>query len=219
LTELPEGVQGLPGQVALFADYERAKETGVPIYVINRSEKEVWLTHNTFLAHSKLEYLNEKGRWTRAQPMGIPCGMLDPHVTLKKDAFVLLRGYFPYKGGPKEKVRFSYFYRGEKWVSNVGELGVSTEDIQHTGRSTLELEEGSFDLVRAVAIGERKLWDEMDHIPDLRLFAIYQLAQRDFEFEPVRMALTEVTSDPNEKYARAAKSALEMWLGYKGARK
>jgi hypothetical protein len=142
----------------------------------------------------KLEVADAQGRWIRAQPHAFSwCGnsYMNPRK-VRPGHFLQIEGYQPEKGR-KHKIRFSLYQQGIALSSNDGEGIANAHDIDLASSDAMAVEDGSFEFVSKVALGEIQLKNEMDHMKDLQGFAIGVLAHSErFDSTASRKVLAEV---------------------------
>ena len=105
--------------------------------------------------------------------------------------FLLIEGYQPTNGEPR-KIRFSLYHQELALSSNAREGLASAGDIDLASHDAMAVMEGTFELVSAVALGETRLTNEMDHIKDLQEVAIRTLASPRFDPAGSRRVLSNV---------------------------
>jgi hypothetical protein len=125
--ELSAGIPAPDGELTLYADFERAGENGVPVFIVNRTAKPVELHSQDHDPYLKLEYLDGKKGWKRAQVnISSGCGNSYYQVTLPPGQHFRFSGYRAEKG-ETTTVR----YRStSNLVSNLGQGLVNAADIQ-----------------------------------------------------------------------------------------
>ncbi|QIF00368.1 hypothetical protein [Roseimicrobium sp. ORNL1] len=138
ISALPTQVQAAEGKLTLWADYASADQTSAPLYLVNRTGKDLELEAQEGDLRIKLEFKKENGAWTRAQShIHSWCGNSYVTVQLPANQFFALRGYRAAKG-QQHAVRYS-IYRGLKLTSNTGEGLVSPDDIEVVERDILTM--------------------------------------------------------------------------------
>jgi hypothetical protein len=193
LEQLPKHIKPALGKVSLFADFERPSIDGsIPVYLINAGIKEVTLRDQDGDVYLKLEALDAKGSWVRAQPHAYSwCGNSYSAVKIRSGQFFEIHGYQP-TNRIKYQIRFSLHQQDLELSSNIGTGFVAPRDIDRASHDAMAVREGSFEFVRKLALGELKLENEMDHIKDLQGYAISQLQNEPFDSIQSRDVLVRV---------------------------
>ena len=129
LAELPPGVRADPGKISLYADFQAASDSGVPLYVVNRTVAEKKFGSQDGDIYLKLEGKADDGEWVRAQShMSSWCGNSYVTVSLPPGQFMVCKGY-RCTSGPSRPVRYRSLYIDDL-VSNVGEGLADEGDIK-----------------------------------------------------------------------------------------
>jgi len=195
INQLPKDVTPDAGKISLVADYgSRGPNGGIPVYLINASTNEINLEAQDGDVFLKLELMDKQERWIRAQPHAFSwCGnsYMDP-PSLRPGHFIKIEGYQP-KKGKKREIRFSLYHQKIVISSNAGEGLISAKDIDLASRDAMTVQDGSFEFVSKVALGELRLKNEMDHIKDLQQLAIFTLASPKFDSAKSRAVLLQVS--------------------------
>lgn len=195
LAKLPSGIPSKEGKVTLFADYARAvKGKGVDVYLINRSDRDIVLGAQDGDVYLKLEARSKDGTWVRVQPHAFSwCGnSYDFRPEVKKECFYKIRGHQPKEGKPAT-IRFRlYMQEGLDLATDAGEGMVSEKEAEKAATDVLAVETGSFEFVRDIATGARKIVNTTDHIKDMQGVAIRTLGTGDFPKEKVEPLLDEI---------------------------
>jgi hypothetical protein len=176
-SSLPSHIPIEPTKLTLYADYStRGRHGSIPAYLINGTSSTVPLKNETGRFQLNLESKDVDGRWIRAQPhkfdrCGVP-GLL--RFGLKPGHHVRIEAYQP-DDGARQLVRYSFYDQTLELSSNIGIGRASARDLALAGNNALTIWEGDIDLLAAVALGERRLGNQMDPITDMQAFAIYLL--------------------------------------------
>lgn len=151
---LPKHVKADPGVVTLFADFEHPAAEGVPLYIVNRSDKSLDLGTQDGSLKIKLDYLDTEGDWKLAQSHRSSwCGNSYGSRVLNPGQHFRSFGY-RVKSGTKGRVRYSLYERN-KLVSNVGDGYVLTEDIAADERTGLDASLLAFLMTRDISFNEQ----------------------------------------------------------------
>lgn len=139
ISALPETVKSTPGELTLFADYSAKQDDGkIPVYLVNRTAESIKLSAQDGDVYLKLETLNEKGQWIRAQSHVFSwCGnsyFYSP--ILRANHFMKINGYQP-KDGLKKKIRFSLYQQSTNLSSNTGDGLASDKDIEIASKDAM----------------------------------------------------------------------------------
>lgn len=206
---LPSHVIAPEGIVTLFADYNNQIGSNVPVYLVNRSQKELELSSQDTDIYLKLEFEVAEGTWQRAQPhISSWCGNSYVQVNLNPGYFLKIKGYKPLKG-QEARVRYALYGQVFYLNSNV-ETGIVSEiDISRASSDAMSISEGDFDFVAEVALGRRIVVNRMDHIKDLRRYAIFELGNDRHDKEMALAVLLKISESENRKYADLAKIVME----------
>jgi hypothetical protein len=126
--ELPAHVSAGDGKVTFFADFENAGTKGVPLFLVNRTERPLEMMTQDHDPYLKLEYRDEQGRWIRAQPhLSSWCGNSYYPVTLPSGQHFQFFGYQASEGA-SATVRYRS-ERNPELVSNAGAGRVNPVDL------------------------------------------------------------------------------------------
>ncbi len=69
IEKLPGEVRSVAGKVTVVADFEsREKGGSIPLYIINRTDKELELPFQDGDVYLKLEAKGDDGKWKRVEP-------------------------------------------------------------------------------------------------------------------------------------------------------
>jgi len=214
LAQLPAHIEAPAGKLTLFADFDHAGKT-VPVYLVNRTGRPVQLSSQDGSVYLKLEYRGEDTKWRRAQPHAYSwCGnsyFFRPK--LADQTYTLLKGQ-RYEKGERATVRYRLYQSNAELAihSNVGVGLIDPEMVKKASSDAMAVDFGDFDFVASVAAGNRKLVNEMDHIKDLRDYAIYALSQKRFDGKGNLEALRQLEATAEEPYAEAARHAVNIVL-------
>lgn len=116
---LPAHVKAGPGKLTLFADFTHPEKRGIPLYLINRTDKKIRFESQDGDVYIKLERQTSGGRWERAQAhQHSDCGNSYGRELLLPGMHFRMHGYQPDHGEPA-KVRYTS-YGSEPCVSNEG---------------------------------------------------------------------------------------------------
>jgi len=195
ISELPSGVPSTEGKVTLFADYSRAKKSSpIDVYLINRSDRDITLSAQDGDVYLKLEGKSDDGTWTRVQPHAYSwCGnSYDFKPRIRKGFFYRIAGYKP-KAGKTAKIRYRlYMQEGLELATEAGDGLISDDDAKKAASDALAVSTGSFEFVRDLATGAKKLVNTVDHIRDLQGRAIRTLGAGRFPKDKVLPVLDEI---------------------------
>lgn len=195
MAKLPGGIPTTEGKVTLFADYTRAKVgENIDVYLINRSDHDIVLNSQDGDVYLKLEAKNEDGAWARAQPHAFSwCGnSYDFRPVVRKDCYYRIKGHQPKVGKPA-KIRFRlYMQEGLDLVTDEGDGVASAEESALAATDALAVSTGSFEFVRDLATGEKKIVNTLDHMRDMQGRAIRTLGSGRFAKEKVLPLLDEI---------------------------
>jgi hypothetical protein len=209
-------ISDLPGHIAipasgfaLVADFAHASAGTIPVYFINRSGKDIQLAAQDGDVYLKLEYQDADGSWKRAQPHAYSwCGnSYFESPVIRSDQFVAIKGYQPLQGDSR-KIRFRLYRQQIEVASNVGQGLVHRGDIQKAQNDAMAVSSGDLAFVEAVARGKRVLHNTMDHIKDLREYAIFQLGSGRFDRAKVEKVLRDIVNLKEQPYAGLAQGQL-----------
>ena len=190
---LPKEIRPEPGKVTLFADYSaRGTNGSIPVYLINAGTKEISLSAQDGDVYLKLEVADLGDHWVRAQPHAFSwCGNSyfdSPRV--RSGHFIKIDGYQP-TNGETQRIRFA-LHQEMALTSNTGRGLASPRDADLASRDAMAVQEGTFEFVSRVALGETRLTNEMDHMKDLQEVAIRTLPSPRFNPVESRRVLAEV---------------------------
>lgn len=195
MAKLPGGIPSTEGKITLVADYARAKKgDSIDVYLINRSDHDIVLNSQDGDVYLKLEAKNGDGMWARAQPHAFSwCGnSYDFRPEVKKDCYYRIKGHQPKVGKPA-KIRFRlYMQEGLDLVTDEGDGVASAEESALAATDALAVSTGSFEFVRDLATGEKKIVNTIDHIRDMQGRAIRTLGCGRFANEKVLPLLDEI---------------------------
>lgn len=208
VSELPDYIKAPASRLALVADFDHSTKGAIPVYLINRSGKDIRLMSQDGDVYLKLEYQDSSGAWKRAQPHAYSwCGnSYVPLPLLRNDCFIIVEGYQPAQG-ESAAVRFR-FYGDLDLASNVGQGLIRREDVQRAENDAMAVRRGDFAFVSSVARGERILQNTMDHLRNLRSVAILELGQGRFDRAKSEEVLREIVASKDEPYGQLAQVQL-----------
>ncbi len=206
---LPGHVEAPVDEISLIADYELVQPSGrIPVYLVNRTSADIVLQAQDGDIYLKLEHRDDDGDWIRAQPHAYSwCGNSYFEWTLESGHYALLQGYQPRNGVVKE-IRFRLYSQDVEITSNPGTGLVAAEDVRRAASDVMSVNEGSFDYVARIASSEEPVINDMDHVRDLRLVAIQQLASGRFDPDASRKVLMRIR-DRGTVFAEDAEWALQ----------
>jgi hypothetical protein len=199
VAKLPDRVQALPGQLVLFADFKGKDDTGIPLYLVNRTGKPVEVILYNGRPFFGMEYEAEPGRWKPARAVDYPlCGNDLHFVKLLDQTYLTVPGYVPGVGF-KAKVRYRIDDQATP-VSNAGEGLVSHDDLSYL----LVSKSADFGLLSKVASGDFILPRES---ANFRPLAIRRLAE--FDRAKAEVVLQRISQGSEKETARIAKETLD----------
>lgn len=124
--ELPAHIPAPRGQLTFYADYLHPDESGLPLYVVNRTETPKSFSSQDNDIYIKLERKTDLGNWERVQShQSSWCGNSYYNITLAPGSHYKFIGYFP-TNGSQSRIRYKC-YNGNQLVSNEG-IGHYIED-------------------------------------------------------------------------------------------
>lgn len=151
LADLPAQVPAPEGQLTLWADFSSADAGGVPLYLVNQSDKEKTFSSQDSDIYIVLEYKNDDGSWKRGQArLSSWCGNSYYSVKLPARHFFEFRGYRA-SNGKASTVRYSNVK--EALYSNEGEGMIPEEDLQAVALDHLTASEIPMSFWQAVGFG------------------------------------------------------------------
>jgi hypothetical protein len=209
IADLPDHIKVPNSAVALIADFDHPSEGTVPVYLVNRSGKDLQLESQDGDVYLKLEYQDPNGDWKRAQPHAYSwCGnsYFSP-PKLRSERFMVIAGYQPVQGNAA-KVRFRFYQQYLNVASNVGKGLILKEDVLKAENDAMTIMSGDFALVASVARGKRILHNTMDHIKDLRETAIFELGTGRFDRAKAEEVLREIVALKEVRYGQSAQGQL-----------
>jgi hypothetical protein len=213
--EFGKPVSGLPAHIkapdsglSLVADFEHPNKGRFPVYLVNRSGKDISLRTQDGDVFLKLEYRDSKGAWKRAEPhQDSMCGNSYFPLVLRDNHFLDLIGYQPSEGEPAE-IRFRLYSDNPDLASNVGRGVISVKDIQVAAIDDLAIRTGDFALVSAVARGTLSSGELTNSFPASRYKAMWILADDKFDRAESEKVLVEIAKSKEERYSGMAKDLL-----------
>lgn len=211
VSKLPKHIVAPENGVALFADFEHseAPKGPIPVYLINRSGKDIQLKAQDNDVYLKLEFQQQDGTWRRAQShMDSFCGnsYMSPPL-LKNGTFLRIPGYQSAKGS-KETVRYKLYNQTIALESNTGNGVVSDSDVQAAATDSMAIRTGDFELVSQIARGTLGSKKPQHVLGDYRRVAIYQLGSGRFDSDAAKKVLLEIVVKNEPEYADLARSEL-----------
>ena len=179
---LPRHVEAADGTVSLYADYDAIQSDGrVPVYLINKTGKELAINTQDGDIYLKLEYQDSSGEWARAQPHGYSwCGNSYVQRMLAPGHHWVVNGYQPING-QRRTIRYKLYGQDIELSSNAGDGVVAHNDIQRASSDVMSIHNGSFEYVAQIALSDSPVENNMDHMRDLRSVAIRELASERFD--------------------------------------
>ncbi len=128
--ELPPQVVAPEGELTLFTDFANATELGCPVYLVNRTEKNLRLSTDGGSLRLKLNRAEEDGKWQRAQANSYSsCGNSYMSPQLPAGQHVKTSGYVPTRENIG-KIRYQLFDADEgEVVSNEGSGRWDPQDV------------------------------------------------------------------------------------------
>ena len=152
-SELPKHAVASEGQVSLYADYKNAVIGYVPLYIINRTGKDIQIPTEDNDPGIVLYASGEDGKWQRAQHLVHSfCGNSYYSLPLPSDHFYKVYEVFPADGKPC-KVRYSRYGFQH---SNVGMGTVPEKIIEACKRDADGIRTADIELVKEVLFEEPK---------------------------------------------------------------
>ncbi len=137
---LPPTIPADEGKLTIYADFEKAKEGKVPLYLVNRTGEQIMFPSQDRDIYLKLERRLSDGRWERVQfHQDSWCGNSYSTIKLAPGSHFAFSGYLPTKG-TKARVRFRS-YGSISLVSNEGEGFFLEEDRLAAGLDQMALRE------------------------------------------------------------------------------
>lgn len=137
---LPPTIPADDGKLTFYADFAKAKEGKVPLYIVNRSAERKQFSSQDHDIYLKLERRMPDGRWERVQShQDSWCGNSYYPVELPPGSHFSFSGYLPTKG-TKAQVRFRS-YGSIPLISNEAEGFFLEEDRIAAGIDQMALRE------------------------------------------------------------------------------
>jgi hypothetical protein len=138
--KLPQAIPADDGKLAIYADFGKAKDGKVPLYLVNRAAEPKVFSSQDLDIFLKLERRMSDGRWERVQVhQDSWCGNSHYPVELPPGNHFAFSGYLP-TAGSKAQVRFRS-YGSSPLVSNEGEGFFLEEDRLAAGLDQMALRE------------------------------------------------------------------------------
>lgn len=201
IVPLPERVIAPEGKLTIFADFALQSASGIPIYIVNRTDEVVELSQQDDDFYLKLEYESATGVWTRAQSHRYSrCGNSYHSTGLPPGQFVVTTGYQPSAGN---LMNTRYRIGGGSRISNAGLAIACPTEAEAAARDEMAIRNGDFAFVRKVALGE------IETSPDLRRNALYRLGSLKTDADKVREVLRTLTKDADKQISDEAKEQLK----------
>lgn len=133
--ELPSHIVAPENKLTVFADYAAPDPNGVPLYVVNRTDKAITFPSQDGDIYLMLEYRLPDGSWQRAQVhQDSFCGNSYSSLTIFPGQYLVLPGYSP-GSGEKARVRYAC-YGGIELVSNESDGFILPEDVEGARRDS-----------------------------------------------------------------------------------
>ena len=138
--KLPPAIPADDGKLTIYADFGKAKDGKVPLYLVNRTAEPKVFSSQDLDIFLKLERRMSDGRWERVQVhQDSWCGNSHYPVELPPGNHFAFSGYLP-TAGSKAQVRFRS-YGSSPLVSNEGEGFFLEEDRLAAGLDQMALRE------------------------------------------------------------------------------
>lgn len=159
VVSLPANVSAPEGKMTLWADFAAADDKGVPLYVVNQTNKEHPFSTQDHDLYVKLEFKDAAGTWRRAQAhMSSGCGNSYYSVTLPPRQFFAFRGYMPMTGS-QQVVR--YAIHGGDLTSNESKGLISESHIKAAAVDSLTASEIPYNFWQALEVQAGKPLPQM----------------------------------------------------------
>lgn len=214
-TDLPAQVQAVEGKLTLWADYASADQTSVPLYLVNRTGKEVSLPSQDHDLGIKLEFKKEGGEWTRAQShIFSDCGNSYYPVKLPADHFFELRGYRA-ANGQKNPVRYAINRGDSQLISNSADGLVSPQDLSIVERDGLTLQKipyPIYDAIDTCSYGSATPSGMAECMAVLRILPLFE--RNEALLDKVRALRDTLTQGPDTAEAHETIQAIDKVLSY-----
>lgn len=157
--ELPPHIQGTPGKITLVADYDKADASGVPLYLINLTNKDTSFWSEDGDLAVKLERQVNAERWLRCQAhVYSDCGNSYGSRLLSSGHHFVFKG-FRSQSGKKALVRYALRTPDGVILSNVGDGFYEAEEEANALIDSMALREiprALADLLQLGRLGARK---------------------------------------------------------------
>jgi hypothetical protein len=135
--ELPAQVIAPDGQLTLFADYSNSTKDGVPLYLINRTNRPITVPAEYDELYIKLHGKSADGYWQRAQAALFgSCGTRNPPSQVSPGQHLRTFGYQP-SGGTMGETRYQFVHAMEDVISNTGSGRWSEDDMRASNSDQL----------------------------------------------------------------------------------
>lgn len=154
VVELPAGIPAPEGKLTLWADYDSATPTAVPLYLVNRTNEDISLDSQDHDLYIKLEYQDGKtGAWKRAQAhLSSWCGNSYYAVSLPARQYFAFHGYRAAEG---EKMKVRYAKADGTLVSNEGTGLISKADLDAVAVDSMTAREVPWELTRLLVYDDK----------------------------------------------------------------
>ncbi|SKB05253.1 hypothetical protein SAMN02745166_04215 [Prosthecobacter debontii] len=170
--ELPPHIQGTPGKITLIADYEKADASGVPLYLINLTNKDTSFWSQDGDLSVKLERQVNAEQWLRCQAHVYSwCGNSYGSRLLSSGHHFVFKGFRP-QSGKKAPVRYALRTPSEVILSNIGDGFYEPEEEANALIDSMALKEiptALADLLQLGRFGDHKEVTWENRICGLRL--------------------------------------------------
>jgi hypothetical protein len=202
VSDLPKHIKAPASGAALIADFEHEEEGPTPIFLVNRSGKEITVTSLDNHVYCELEYHDPSGAWVRAQPF-MMTWCVSGEIIVHANHFIELYGIRPRDGEPAI-TRFRLPANSLEVTSNTRPGFVRRKDVELAQVDRLGIGTASFEVVSSVALGERDLREITHEQNDPRLYAMFELASGRFDLAKSERVLRKVADSKDTKYVKMA---------------
>ncbi len=192
---LPAHIEADDGVLAVRADFGGVDSSGrIPVYLVNRMDRPVTLVSDNNAFDLKLEYLDDNGNWTRAQPHYPSYGCFRSMyvITLDPGHFVVLDG-FQRVNGETRQVRYRLRTDDFEVVTNQGQGVVAAIDVERAAHDIMAIKNADFAQVSAILLDQTYATNDR-MIEYARYLAIDELSLGRFDLDDSRDALRELES-------------------------
>jgi len=192
--------------VTVWAFYDRPTKQGIPLLLINRTDKTIELSMEG-QPYLMLEYKNELLKWQRAQPHTFSwCGNSYSTLKLEPNSFYRAVGYAPKNKGTPAEVRYTLYLGAVAVSSNTGAGFVDAADIATAETDAMAIAVGDFEFVSKVALGTKVLGEKAGIAP--RMAAIRRLTyEPSFDRKKTEAVLEQIAAKKDD-YSSEAIDAL-----------